>query len=197
MNTQEKYGIRNRQAILLFIQMLIIKLGIIIQSLVLIFEIINHMSAWMIVGTSFIILAHIGVFIYSYFGYKKGKVFYYVTVGSFLLSILIYNGIPYVSVVQHILLTLIFGLICVFALKQEDYKFANVIIFIAAALALGFGIYSSIIAKPDSIGDIEAKIVVEIAMYLSLFAPLIMVGVFGVAYNARHEKEKYLEEKAS
>ena len=76
VNTEEKYGIRNRQAIMLFVQMVLIKIGLLIQIFVLIFTIMYKLDSFMIVSAISMILAHLAVLVYGYIGYKKGKVFH-------------------------------------------------------------------------------------------------------------------------
>ena len=196
VDTEKKYGIRNRQALLLFAQVILVKLGLLVQALVLIFIIVNNLSPYMLVSTIAMIVAHLGIFAYCYVGYKKAHIFYYITVGLFLLAIFINIAMPFRDIVQHLLLTSLFGLMSVFMFKQEDYKFTNVLVLIAAVVALAFGIYSSIIANPNSMGEVAANKFPVIVMYLSIFAPIVMVGLFGAAYNARWEKEhRQIEEK--
>lgn len=196
IDTEKKYGIRNRQGLLLFAQVILVKLGLLVQALVLIFIIVNRLSPYMLVSTIAMIVAHLGIFAYCYVGYKKSHIFYYITVGLFLLAIFINIAMPFRDIVQHLLLTSLFGLMSVFMFKQEDYKFTNALVLIAAIVALTFGIYSSIIANPNSMGEVAANKFPVIVMYLSIFAPIVMVGLFGAAYNARWEKEhRQIEEK--
>ena len=188
MDTKERYGINNRRAILLFVQMLLIKIGLVIQIFVTIFVAMHNLSPHMMVSSISMILAHVGVLFYGYLGYKKGRVFYYVTVGLFLLAILVNIAVPLRDIPQTVLLTILFGLMCVFPFKQENYKLTNILVFLAAIIALGFSVYSCIISNPNNLGD-NAKVFPEIVMYLSLFGPFILTCLFAAAYNARHEKE--------
>ena len=187
MDTKEKYGIRNRQAILLFAQMILIKVGLIIQIFVLIFSIMHNLSPFMIASSVAMIIAHIAAVIYGYLGYKKGKVFYQLTIGMFLTAILVNIILPFRDIPQKVLLTLLFGLMSIFPFIQADYKRANILIFIAAVIALGFSIYSCITANPDSMGETGSGFP-TIIMYLSIFAPVVLVGLFGAAFNAKHER---------
>ena len=175
--------------------MILIKIGIIVQAFVAFFAISNKLEPYIIVSSISMALAHIGVLFYGYLGYKKGKVPYFITLGLFLVAIVVNIIIPYRDIPQRILLTLLFGVMCMFPFKQDNYKFTNIIIFIAALLSLGYSIYSTIVANPNNLGE-AAKVFPEIVLYLSLYAPVILVGLFGAAYNARYEKTHPEEPKA-
>ena len=190
MDTVEKYGLKKSHAILLFVQMILIIIGLNIQVSVCVLTIKFNLSVYMLVSCIAMIIAHAGVLVYGLIGYKKGQLFYFVTVGLFLLAILVNIIIPFRDVTQKILLTLLFGAMCVFPFKEKDYTFTNYLLAIASLFALAFSIYSSITANPNSMGDVPNAFPV-IVMYLSIFAPLILVGLFAVAYNARSYRKQH------
>ena len=192
MDVAKKYGIRNAQGILLLVQAILVKLGLLIQGLVLVYLIVASPNVYMMISTISMIVAYLGVFVYCYIGYKKSRVFYFITVGLFLLAIMTNIIMPFRDVPQRIMLALMFGLMSVFMFKQENYKFTNVLIALAALVALSFSIYSAITAKVSSLGEIEHKVFAAIIMYISIFSPVVMVGLFGAAYNARFTKEHHL-----
>lgn len=194
MDIQKKYGIRNAQGILLLAQLFLVKLGLVIQLLVLLVLILNHLDVYMLISTITMILAHSGVLVYCYIGYKKSRVFYYVTVGLFLLAIAVNICMPFRDTVQRSLLLLLFGFMTVFMVRQENHKFANAMIITAATIALGFSIYSTITANPSNLGATKLKILATIVMYLSIYSPVVFVGLFGSAYSARYTKEIYLKD---
>lgn len=197
VNAKEKYGISNRTAILLFVQMVFVKLGLIAQTLLLVIIIINKLSVYMMISAIAMILAHLAITIYSYFTRNRGKFHYYIAFGYFLLAILINLILPFRDMTQKILLTLLFGAMTAFLFRQEDYKVTNVLILVSLALAVGFSVYSAVTANPNSLGEPGSgnKELLEMIMYVSIFAPVVMVATFGIAYQAKYEKKKNLEQK--
>ena len=195
VNAKEKYGISNRTAILLFIQMIFVKLGLIAQTLLLVIIIINKLNVYMMVSAIAMILAHLAITIYSYFTRNRGRFHYYIAFGYFLLAILINLILPFRDIAQKVLLTLLFGAMTAFLFRQEDYKVTNILILVSLALAVGFSVYSAITANPNSLGDAGNKELLEMIMYVSIFAPVVMVVTFGLAYQAKYEKKKNLEQK--
>ena len=197
MKQKDRVKHRNRQGLFMIAQMILVKIGIAVQLLVLIFMAMHLTSAssiYMLISSILMLCAHVAALIYGYFGFRKSRVFYYVTIGFFLAAILVNIIMPFRDPAQMILLTLLFGIMCVFPFRQENYKLTNILILIAVVLALGFSIYSSITAKVDSIND-SNKVFPAIIMYLSIFAPVIMVGLFGSAYNTRYNQHKLTEGK--
>ena len=194
MDTEKTYGLKKSHAILLFIQMMLIIIGLNIQVCVLVLGIMFNLSIYMLISCIAMIIAHAGILVYGLTGYKKGQPFYFVTVGLFLLAIAVNIVIPFRDVSQRILLTILFGLMCVFPFKEKDYKFTNYLLAIASMFALAFSIYSSITANPNNMGEVPNMFPV-VVMYLSIFAPVILVGLFAVAYNARIEREKHEPKK--
>ena len=190
MDTVEKYGLKKPHAILLFVQMILIIIGLNIQVSVCVLTIKFNLSVYMLISCIAMIFAHVGVLTYGLIGYKKGQPFYFATIGLFLLAIVVNIVIPFRDIAQRILLTLLFGMMCVFPFKEKDYKFTNILLAIASLFALAFSIYSSITANPNSMGEVPTIFPV-IVMYLSIFAPLILVGLFAVAYNARTYRKQH------
>ena len=152
LDVKQRYGIRNAQGLLLFAQLILIKVGIVIQLLLLLTLIINGVNVYMLISNISMIIAHLVVMLYCYVGYKKSRIFYYITVGFFLLAIFINICMPFRDIPQIALLTSLFGLMSVFMFKQDDYKFTNVVIALAALITIAFGIYSSITANVDNLG---------------------------------------------
>lgn len=181
---------KKRTKILLFVQMILVIIGLVVQTGLFIFTIINKLNALMIVSYGVLLTAHIGAAIYGIIGYKKGPSRYYILVSLFLLAILLNLLLPFRDTVQKILLTLLFGLMSVFMFKQDDYKFTNYVILIACILSLAFSIYSEINANPNALGDVAYKEAATVFMHLSIFAPVMFTGLFGVSYNAKMERNR-------
>ena len=72
-----------------------------------------------------------------------------------------------------------------FLLKQNDKKVNVIISILMVVVALAFSIYSSITARLDFLGQMDAKWYTYLAMYLSIFIPTIMSGTFALTYNVR------------
>lgn len=170
--------------------MVLVLIGLVTQLGLFIFAIVNKLNALMIVSYGVLLLAHIGAVVYGIIGYKRGPVRYFLLISAFLLAILINIILPFRDIPQRISLVLLFGLMSVFMFKQDDYKFENYLILIAEVVALFFSIYSAINADPNALGDVEYKVLATIFMYLSIFAPVMFVGFFGVSYNAKKSRKE-------
>jgi len=175
---------------LLLVQMVLVIIGLITQVGLFVFSLANSLMPLMIVSYGVLAAAHIGAVLYGIVGHKKGQSRYIILVSLFLLAILLNIILPFRDIPQRILLTLLFGLMSVFMFKRDDCKFTNYLIFIAAIVALGFSVYSSITANPNALGDVAFKTLATVFMYLSIFAPVMFVGLFGVSYNAQNQKQE-------
>ena len=171
--------------ILLYIQMVLVLIGLVTQTGLFIFAIVNQLDTLMIISYGVLMLAHVGAVVYGIIGYKRGPVRFILLVSSFLLAILLNIILPFRDIPQRIALVILFGLMSIFMFKQDDYKFTNYLILVAAVVALFFSIYSSINANPNALGDVKFKTMATVFMYLSIFAPVMFVGFFGVSYNAK------------
>lgn len=175
---------------LLSLQMVLVIIGLITQVGLLIFALANKLMPMMIVSYAVLVAAHIGAVLYGIIGHKKGQSRYTILIALFLLAILLNIILPFRDIPQKILLTLLFGLMSVFMFKQDDFKFTNYLVIIAAIVALGFSVYSSITANPNALGEIPYKTLATVFMYLSIFAPVMFVGLFGVSYNAKAQNKE-------
>ena len=189
MDTKAKYGISKRHAILLFVQMILTIIGFAAQVGIMVFIAGHGLDALMLVSSITIILAFLAVLCYGIFGFKKSKIFYFVAIGLFMASILINNILPFRGTVQKIFLTLLFGSMGAFLFTQEKFKLSNIIIALAALFSLVFSIYSTITANVNSLGPVEENVLPVIMMYISIWTPVILSGVFGVSYLVREEKK--------
>ena len=171
---------------LLYVQMVLVLIGLLTQTGLLVFAIVNKLNAIMIVSYVVLIIAHLGAVVYGIIGYKKGPSRYIILVSLFLLAILLNIILPFRDIAQRVLLTLLFGAMSIFMFKQKDYKFTNYLILVAAILALTFSIYSAITANMDSLGEVTYKKLGVVMMYLSIFAPVMFTGFFGVSYNVKY-----------
>lgn len=108
----------------------------------------------------------------------------------FLLAVLVNNLLPFRDVTQKICLTLLFGILMSFIFTQKNYKLTNILVFIAAIVALVFSIYSLATSDINNMGQVEGGFLTVLLMVISIFTPVIMTGVFGETYLVRKEKNK-------
>ena len=121
--------------------------------------------------------------------YKKGDVIYQLSVLPFLAAVFVNVLLPNRETFQVALLTVLFALTFAFLLRQKDEKFTSIIGILMVAISLVFSIYSSIKANTQFLGEISQNWPTYVAMYLSIFVPVIMSGTFALTYNVRCSRE--------
>ena len=191
MNTEEKYGLKKSSAILLFVQMIWIVIALAMVVYLLIFIASNHLGGWMLASYIFILLSILSIIGYGVFGYRKGEVAYLASVAPFMVAVLVNIIMPGRNAYQIATLTILFALTFGFLLRQKDEKF-NLILSLAMIVAsLAFSIYSAITANTQFLGEISSSNwLTYLAMYLSIFIPVIVSITFALTYNVRVTKNK-------
>lgn len=185
MDTIKKYGIRKDKAILLFLQMLLTVVITVISIYLLIFIVINNLGPWMISSYIFISLSALAIICYGIIGYKKGEIAYLLAIIPFIIAIFINILLPQRNVFQIAILSLLFATTILFLFKQKDERFNLIVSILMVVISLTFSIYSSITARLDFLGEMDASWFTYLAMYLSIFIPTIMSGTFALTYNVR------------
>ena len=185
MDTIKKYGIRKDKAILLFLQMLLTVVITVISIYLLIFIIINNLGPWMISSYIFICLSTLAIICYGIIGYKKGEIAYLLAIIPFIIAIFINILLPQRNTFQIAILSLLFASTILFLFKQKDERFNLIVSILMVVISLTFSIYSSITARLDFLGEMNASWFTYLAMYLSIFIPTIMSGTFALTYNVR------------
>ncbi len=185
MDTEKKYGLKKDKALLLFFQMLLIIVVLITSAYLLIFVSMNNLGGWMISSYVFILLSVLAITAYATIGYKKKDFVYLLAVSPFAIAVFINILLPQRNTIQIALLSLLFASVIAFLLKQNDKKVNVIISILMVVVALAFSIYSSITARLDFLGQMDAKWYTYLAMYLSIFIPTIMSGTFALTYNVR------------
>ena len=185
MDTITKYGIRKDKAILLFLQMLLTVVITVISIYLLIFIIINNLGPWMISSYIFICLSTLAIICYGIIGYKKGEIAYLLAIIPFIIAIFINILLPQRNTFQIAILSLLFASTILFLFKQKDERFNLIVSILMVVISLSFSIYSSITARLDFLGEMDASWFTYLAMYLSIFIPTIMSGTFALTYNVR------------
>lgn len=188
MNTEEKYGLKKKQAILLFVQMLLILFQLAVAVYLLVFVIKYNLGGWMISSYIFITISIIAIIIYSFHGYKKNNIIYKLSVIPFMVAVLVNVMLPGREAFQVALLTILFALIFGHILKLEDGKVNYIITISMVVVSLTFSIYSSIKANTQFLGEIDALWTTYLAMYLSIFIPTIMSGTFALISNIKRTR---------
>ena len=190
MNTEEKYGLKKSTAILLFVQMIWIVIALATAIYLLIFVASNHLGGWMMGSYIFILLSILSIIGYGVFGYRKGEAAYLASVAPFMVAVLVNIIMPGRNAYQIATLTVLFALTFGFLLRQKDEKF-NLILSLAMIVAsLAFSIYSAITANTQFLGEISSNWPTYLAMYLSIFIPVIVSITFALTYNVRVTKSK-------
>ena len=188
MNTEEKLGIKKPKAIMLFIQMFFITLLLIASIYLLVFVISNNLGGWMITSYVFITLSVLALISYAIIGFKKVDNAYQLAVLPFLIAIFVNVLLPNRETFQVALLTILFALTFAFLLRQKDKKFTFVILILMMLVSLTFSVYSAIKANTQFLGDVSKNWPTYVAMYASIFVPVIMSGTFALTYNVRVTK---------
>ena len=189
MDTQEKFGLKKFHAILLFIQMLIIILGTIITGFVFTFIVSSGYGGIMLASSVSVLISYVVIILYGSFGYSKDSAYYLVAIGFFAFAVVINTMIDFRTPFQIGILTVLFGALVAFAVKQDNKKLSLYFILVAFFLALVFSIYSAITANPKAMGDETISPITIIAMYGSLFTPTIMTGTFALTHYVHMQKE--------
>lgn len=189
MDTQEKFGLKKTNAILLFAQMLILILSTIISSFVFGFILAKGYGGLMLASSATMLIAHVAIIVHGAVGYKN-KAYYYTALGLFAFAVVINVMVNFRTPYQLGLLTMIFGCLIAFIFRQDNKKLAMYFILTAALFSLVFSIYSAVIANPHSLGDENVGTLTIIAMYSSLFAPTFLSGTFALIHIVRMDEQK-------
>ena len=190
MDTEKKLGIKKPKAIMLFIQMIFIVILLIASIYLLVFVTSNNLGGWMITSYIFITLSVLALICYAIIGFKKGDIAYQLAVLPFLAAIFVNVLLPNRETFQIALLTLLFAFTFAFLLKQKDTKFTSIVSILMVVVSLTFSIYSSIKANTQFLGSISENWPTYLAMYLSIFVPVIMSVTFAITYNVRITRTK-------
>ena len=190
MDTQEKFGLKKTNAILLFIQMLILILSTVISSFVFGFILAKGYGGLMLASSATMLIAHVAIIVHGAVGYNKNKAYYYTALGLFAFAVVINVMVNFRTPFQLGLLTMIFGCLIAFIVRQDNKKLAMYFILTAALFSLVFSIYSAVIADPHSLGDENIGTLTIIAMYTSLFAPTFLSGAFALIHIVRMDEKK-------
>ena len=188
MDTEKRFGLKKSKAILLFIQMFFVLFLLVISIYLLVFVISNNLGGWMITSYIFITLSVVSIICYSVVGYKKGDVIYQLSILPFLAAIFVNVLLPNRETFQIALLTLLFALTFAFLLRQKDKKFTFFILVSMIVVSLTFSVYSSIKANTQFLGDISNNWPTYVAMYSSIFVPVVMSVTIALTYNVKVTK---------
>ena len=187
MDTLKRFGINKPKAIMLFVQMILVLFLLAISIYLLVFVISNNLGGWMVSSYIFIILSVLAIIYYGAFGYRRGDSIYKLSIAPFALAVFINILLPNRGTFQVAILAILFALVIAFLIKQEDKKFTFTIGLTMIAASLVFSIYSAITAKIDFLGSISDNWTTYVAMYFSIFIPVIMSVTIVLAYSVRND----------
>ena len=188
MDTEKKFGLKKSKAIMLFIQMFFIIFLLVVSIYLLIFVTSNKLGGWMIASYILITLSVIAIILYSTFGYKKGELVYKLSIVPFLGAVFVNVLLPNRETFQIALLAILFALTFGFLLSQKEKKIAFTLLISMVVVSLTFSIYSAVKANTQFLGDISTNWPTYVAMYSSIFVPVIMSVTFALIYNVRVTK---------
>lgn len=188
MDTEKRFGLKKPTAIMLFVQMIVIIVATISAIYLMIFIISNKLGGWMITSSIFILLSMLMMIFYSVYGYKKGELFYKLAILPFLGAVFVNVLLPGRNSMQIALLTLLFALMFSFLLNQKDDKLKENILTLMVLLSLAFSIYSAINADVSFLGDVSKNWPTYVAMYLSIFTPVICNFTYALIFYVKKQK---------
>lgn len=191
MDTVEKFGLKKGDAVLLFVQMLLISIGFLASGYQLIFSIIQRLQWMSILSTIFVLLSFVALAVYGVIGYKKGDLAYSLSILPFLAAILVNTVLPGRSAPQIGLLAVLLMLSFAFLLRQEDTLFTRIMTYSMIAVSLCFSIFSAITANTEFLGPVDgSNVVTYIAMYYSIFTPVLISGTYALTYHIKLVRAK-------
>lgn len=193
MGIREKLGIKTPQLVLLVIQIVLTVLLLAVAVYLLVFVSANQLGGWMIASYIQITISVLALILYFIVGHRKGKAAYYLAILPFLGAIFVNILLPQRSAFQIGVLTVLFGLVVAFLLRQEDKRFTFVVSLAMVAVALTFSIYSAITANVSFLGDIGAHWFTYLAMYASIFVPTVMTVTLALIYNVKVTRGTFSE----
>ena len=190
MNTEKRFGIKKPKAIMLFVQMILTIILLIVSVYLLVFSGVHSLGGWMIASYIAITISVLAIICYAIIGHKKGEIAYMLSILPFLVAIFVNILLPNRNTLQIGLLSLLFAMTSVFMFTQKNVKLAYIVSILMVAISLTFSIYSSITANTQFLGEISTAWPTYVAMYSSIFIPVIMSGTFALAYDIRVRKTK-------
>ena len=191
MDTQERFGLKKGDAVLLFVQMLIISIGIAASGYLLIFSIIQKLQWMSILSTALVFVSFLSLAIYGIIGYKKGEMAYSLSILPFLAAILVNLMLPGRSAPQIGLLGVLLMISFAFLLRQEDTVFTRIMAYCMIAVSLCFSIFSAITANTEFLGPVDkGNVLAYIAMYYSIFTPVLISGTYALTYHIKLVRDK-------
>ena len=193
MDTEKRLGIKKPKAIMLFVQMILVIFLLAVSVYLLVFVSTKNLGAWMIVSYIFITLSVLIYILYSTIGFKRSDIVYQLAIVPFALAVFVNVLLPGRETFQIALLTILFALTLAFLLRQKDEKFTSIVGILMIVVSLVFSIYSAIKANISFLGEVSDHWPTYVAMYTSIFIPVVMSVTITLSYNVRCERKLILE----
>ena len=188
MDTEKRFGLTKRKAIVLFLQFIIIALATAGTGYVLWFSIANDTGALFITAYSVILISYVAVIFYAAYGHKKGDSYFLGAVYAFCAAILLNILLPFRTTYQLVTLTVLFGLYIAFAQRLKNIRAAEWLLVCMIAFAVAFSVYSTSTASTDNLNELSSNFFSVSAMYISIWTPVIMTVTLGLSYSIRKKK---------
>lgn len=189
MDTEKRLGIKKPKAIMLFVQMILMIFLLVISIYLFVFVDMNHLGPWMMTSYAFIILSVVSLISYAIVGFKKSDLIFELAVIPFALAVFVNILLPIRETFQVAVLAILFALVVVFIVKQENRKFTTIIGLSMIVVSLVFSIYSAIKANISFLGSVSDNWPTYVAMYSSIFIPVIMSVTFTLCYDVRTSRK--------
>lgn len=190
MDTEKKFGLAKWKALALFFQFILMVVGAVGTVYVLGFSIANNVGALFIISYAIVAVSYVAVVFYAVYGYKKDDRYYLGAVYAFCAAILLNVLLPFRTTYQLVALTVLLGLYVAFAQRLKDVKVAMWLLLCMLVFAVAFSVYSTITAKTDNVTALGGNFVTVLAMYASVWTPVIMTVTLGLAYSVRERKSE-------
>lgn len=190
MDTEKRFGLKKWKAIVLFVQLFLIILATTSTAYVLGFSMAKKVGALFIIVYSVILISYVSIIFYAVYGYKEDDSYFLGAIYTFCLAILLNILLPFRTIYQLVTLTILFGLYIAFAQRLKNIKVSQWLLFFMFLFALAFSVYSTIVAKTDNLNGTISSFLSALAMYVSIWTPVIMTATFGLAYSVKIKKIK-------
>ncbi len=195
MGIKKKLGINTPKAVLLAVQIILTLFLLAVSIYLLVFVSINNLGGWMIASYVQITISALALLMYFAIGHRKGKMAYYLAILPFLGAVFVNILLPQRNTFQIAILTVLYGLVIAFMIRQENIRFTFWMSLLMVAVSLTFSIYSAITANVSFLGDIGSHWFTYMAMYVSIFVPTVMSFTLALIYNIKATRELTEQEK--
>ena len=185
MDTEKRFGITKWKAIALFVQFLLTVAATASTAYILGFSIANRAGALFTAVYCMVLLSYVAVIFYAVYGYKQSDSYFLGAVYAFCVAIQLNILLPFRSTYQLVTLTILLGLYVAFAQHLKTPKVANWLLLCMVVFAVAFSVYATATARVENVDPDGRNLIAVIAMYLSVWTPVMVTVTLGLAYSVR------------